>query len=152
MFLSLSTKFAASALLITLSPLLVLPTLAQSSSSLSYDPVYGTDTTPLSGLACSNGANGLGTKYPTLGSLKNFPNVGAAPTVSQWGDPNCGKCYTVTYGPTGVSVSIVAVDVGRGGFVVSQQAMDTLTGNQALFYGRVDVTYVEADLSACQLP
>ncbi|KIM65697.1 hypothetical protein SCLCIDRAFT_445914 [Scleroderma citrinum Foug A] len=148
MFLSSSTKFA-SALLIALTPLLVLPTHAQTPSSLSYDAVYGTDSTPLSQLACSNGANGLGTKYPTLGSLKNFPNVGASPTVAGWNDPNCGKCYTVTYGS--VNVNIVAVDVGRNGFVVSEQAMNTLTGD-AEFYGRVDVTYVEADLSACQLP
>lgn len=148
MFLSSPTKFTCT-LLVALMAFLVFPTHAQLTSSLSYDAIYGTGSTPLSQLACSGGKNGLGTKYLTLDSLKNFPNVGAAPTVLEWNDDNCGKCYTATY--DGVSVNIIAVDVGRNGFVVSPQAMDALTGGQAVNYGRIEVTYVEADPSACQL-
>ncbi|KAL4063894.1 Cerato-platanin-domain-containing protein [Scleroderma yunnanense] len=154
MLLSISTKLV-STLFVAFLTLLAHPTRAQTPTSLSWDAVYGTGSNSLSKFACSDGSNGLEQKgYTTLDSLRNFPNVGGAPTVLDWNDPNCGKCYTVTYiNTSGVStsVNIVAVDVGRDGFVVSQQAMDTLTGNQASSLGRVDVTYVEADPSACQL-
>ena len=75
----------------------MLPTHAQSllGSSLSYGPVYGAGSTPLSSLACSIGENGLGTKYATLGSLANFPNVGTAPTLSKWGIPTVPLLFLV---------------------------------------------------------
>lgn len=66
-----------------------------------------------------------------------------------WNDPNCGKCYLLSYG--GAAISVVAIDAGLGEFVVSPQAMDTLTGGQAKMLGRVDVTYVETDPNMCEL-
>jgi len=126
------------------------PTLALSFATLSYDTSYGVGTNPLTTFACSDGVNGLEQKgYTTLNSLRNFPYIGGAPTVLDWNDPNCGKCYLLTYG--GTTISIVAIDAGLGEFVVSPQAMDALTGGQAETLGRVYVTYVEADPSKCQL-
>lgn len=144
------TTFAISALLALLTHP-VHSVLAPSFSTLSYDTSYGVENTPLTTFACSDGVNGLEIKgYTTLDSLRNFPYIGGAPTVLDWNDTNCGKCYTVTYGGA-ASISIVAMDAGLGEFVVSPQAMDALTGGQAKMLGRVDVTYVEADPSVCQL-
>lgn len=74
-----------------------IPVLAQMTTSLAYDVIYGDANLPLSRLACSDGSNGLESKgYTTLGSFSNFPYLGGAPTVADWNDPNCGKCYAVT--------------------------------------------------------
>ncbi|KAG6326276.1 hypothetical protein ID866_12813 [Astraeus odoratus] len=101
------------------------PSLAQESTTLAYDNAYDG------------------------GSLPSFPFVGGAPTVQQWDDPNCGKCYTITYGTS--TINVLEVDVSKNGFTVSQQAMDNLTNYSAQALGRVPITYIEADASACHL-
>jgi len=126
--------------------------LAQTTTTLSYDTNYDNADLPLSKVACSDGANGLETKnpnYTTLGSLPTFPNVGGVDTVTGWNSTACGACYAVTYGTT--TVNILAVDSSLIGFTVSQEAMDTLTGGQAVALGRVDVSFVTVDPSACKL-
>lgn len=49
------------------------------------------------------------------------------------------------------TISVLAVDVATAGFNVAEAAMNTLTGNQAEFLGRVTVTSVEVDASLCGL-
>ncbi|KAF8552324.1 allergenic cerato-platanin Asp F13 [Imleria badia] len=114
---------------------------AQTTTTLSYDDNYGNADLSLNNVACSDGPNGLETKYniTTLGQVPGFPNVGGVETVSGWNSPNCGACYAVTYGST--TVNIIAVDKSTTGFTVSPAAMDALTGGQAVQDGRVTVTY-----------
>lgn len=124
--------------------------LAQNMSTLSYDTNYDNANLSLNDVACSDGPNGLETRnYTTLGSLPNFPNVGGVDTVSGWNSPQCGACYAVTYGST--TVNILAVDVSKTGFTISEGAMNTLTGGQAAALGRVDVSYVSVAQSVCGL-
>jgi hypothetical protein len=126
--------------------------LAQTTVTLGYDATYDNAALSLNDVACSDGTNGLETKnvnYTTLGSLPDFPNVGGVYTVTGWDSPECGTCYAVTYGST--TVNILAVDKSTTGFVVSQEAMNTLTGNQAVALGRVNVTFVSVDPSVCGL-
>ncbi|KAG1796034.1 Cerato-platanin [Suillus plorans] len=124
----------------------VLSALAQTTETLSYDSTYDDATLSLSSVACSDGANGLETKgYATLGSLPTFPNVGGVYTVTGWNSAACGACYNVTYG--GKSVAILAVDVSKTGFTVSESAMNTLTGGLAVELGRVDATATQVDAS-----
>lgn len=116
---------------------------AQTSTTLSYDTTYDNGNLSLNDVTCSNGPNGLETKYPndtTLSQLPGYPNVGGVETVTGWNSPNCGACYAVTYGSN--TVKIMAVDKSTTGFTVSEAAMNTLTGGQAVAFGRVDVTYV----------
>ncbi|KAG1749561.1 Cerato-platanin [Suillus lakei] len=128
---------------------IALPVLAQT-ESLSYDNTYDNPDTSLSTVACSDGPNGLITKgYTTLGQLPNFPNVGGVYTVTGWDSPYCGTCYEVTYGSN--TIAILAVDVATAGFNVAEAAMNTLTGGQAAFLGRVSVTSVQVNASACGL-
>ncbi|KAI6097811.1 Cerato-platanin [Pisolithus sp. B1] len=129
---------------------LSVPVLAQMTTSLAYDAIYGDANLPLSRLACSDGSNGLESKgYTTLGSFSNFPYLGGAPTVADWNDPSCGKCYAVTYGKN--TIKVIALDVSKDGFTVSPQAMDTLTDGQANALGRVEVTAAEVPASECSL-
>ena len=125
--------------------------LAQTETTLSYDTTYDNASLSLNDVACSDGSNGLESKnYTTLGSLPKFPNVGGVYTVTGWNSPSCGACYAVTY--AGTTVNILAVDVSKTGFTVSEAAMNTLTGNQAVALGRVNVTFVPTSGSACGLP
>lgn len=128
----------------------VLSSLAQTTETLSYDTSYDDSTLSLSSVACSDGANGLETKgYTTLGSLPTFPNVGGVYSVTGWNSAACGACYNVTYGTN--TVTILAVDVSKAGFTISETAMNTLTGNLAVDLGRVDVAATQVDASACGL-
>ncbi|KAG2109441.1 Cerato-platanin [Suillus cothurnatus] len=128
---------------------IALPVLAQT-ESLSYDTTYDNADLSLDSVACSDGPNGLISKgYTTLGQLPTFPNVGGAYTVTGWDSVYCGTCYEVTYGDT--TIAVLAVDVATEGFNVAEEAMNTLTGNQAVFLGRVDVTSVQVNASVCGL-
>lgn len=128
----------------------VLSSLAQTTETLSYDPTYDDASLSLSSVACSDGTYGLETKgYTTLGSLPTFPNVGGVYTVTGYDSAACGTCYNVTYGNN--TVAILAVDVSKAGFTISETAMNTLTNNLAVELGRVDVTATQVDVSVCGL-
>ncbi|KIJ60870.1 hypothetical protein HYDPIDRAFT_170019 [Hydnomerulius pinastri MD-312] len=122
---------------------------AQSTTeTLSYDNTYDNADLSLSSVACSDGPNGLETKnYTTLGSLPDFPYVGGAYTVTGWNSAACGTCYAITYGSA--TINILAVDVSKAGFTVSEAAMNALTNNQAVALGRINVSASPADPEAC---
>lgn len=121
---------------------------AQNTATVAWEGSYDNGSLSTSNVACSDGINGLSTKgYATLGALPKFPFVGASSQVSGWNSDKCGKCYSVTYGPT--TINIIAVDRSVDGFVLSKAAMDALTGGQAAALGRVTATWAEAPQSAC---
>ncbi|KAA8911654.1 Cerato-platanin [Sphaerosporella brunnea] len=117
-----------------------------------YDTTYDTASQSTLTLACSDGTNGLYTKgYPTLGSLPNFPNVGASATVEGWNSAQCGACYKLYY--KGKTIYVTAVDRASGGvgFVLSKAAMNALTGGQAQMLGTVTADYAVAAASFCKM-
>ncbi|KAG6854510.1 hypothetical protein C0991_006112 [Blastosporella zonata] len=121
--------------------------------TLSYDPGYSNPSRSLTEVACSDGPNGLITAgYKTLGALPKFPFVGGTASVPGWNSDKCGTCWKLTYTNTkGVakSINVIAVDHANAGWNVSPKAMDTLTGNQAVQLGRIDVAAVQVAASAC---
>ncbi|KAF8836846.1 Cerato-platanin [Paxillus ammoniavirescens] len=126
-----------------------LPSLA-ATVDVTYSTFYDDPSTSLGITACSNGVNGLQTKYPTLGSIPNFPNVGGIPGLT-WNSTLCGSCWQLTYtegsGQTN-TVNIVAVD-GAYTFNLSLEAMNTLTGGIAVEKGKVSATAVQVAASVC---
>ncbi|KAH8155764.1 uncharacterized protein LAJ45_00774 [Morchella importuna] len=87
-----------------------------------YDTTYDTSSLSTLVLACSDGVNGLYTKgYQTLGSVPNYPYVGAVETVAGWNSANCGKCYSVTYGST--TIKVTAVDHAASGVWLWAESM-----------------------------
>jgi hypothetical protein len=123
---------------------------------LRYDTTYDNKNQSLATVACSDGANGLLTRnFTTFGSLPSFPNIGAASAITGWNSTQCGTCWNVTYTNTSTkaatTLSITAIDVAGTGFVVSQEAMDHLTGNNAVQFGVVNVTSVQVNASVCGL-
>ncbi|KIY50658.1 epl1 protein, partial [Fistulina hepatica ATCC 64428] len=120
--------------------------------SLSYDETYDDASLSLTSVACSDGTNGLITKgYTTLGSLPDFPYVGGADVVAGWNSPNCGTCWTLSWDVTGNSIDLLVVDAASSGFNIALEAMNSLTNNQAVDLGRIDVTATQVDASNCGL-
>ncbi|OJD37646.1 epl1 protein [Diplodia corticola] len=122
-----------------------------SAVSVSYDTGYDDASRSLTAVSCSDGTNGLITKYgwQTQGAITKFPYVGGSDTIAGWGSANCGKCYSLTY--NGKTINVLAIDHAASGFNLAQAAMNDLTNNQAAQLGRIEATSAEVPLSNCGL-
>jgi hypothetical protein len=126
------------------------PQAGGTSVNVAYDTKYDNSSLSTLSVACSDGVNGLFTKgYPTIGALPTFPNVGGSPEIAAWNSPNCGACYQISY--NGVTIKVIGVDVAVGSFVLSEAALNTLTGGQAVDLGHVEATYTPVAPSVCGL-
>ncbi|CAI6334784.1 unnamed protein product [Periconia digitata] len=121
-----------------------------SAITVSYDTGYDDAARPLTAVSCSDGANGLITKYgwQNQGSIARFPYIGGYEGVAGWNSPQCGTCYGVTY--NGKTIYVLAIDRAAG-FNLAKGAMDDLTNGQAEAVGRVDAQYAQVALSNCGL-
>ncbi|TFY76540.1 hypothetical protein EWM64_g7473 [Hericium alpestre] len=120
-----------------------------SADTVRYDTAYDKAGQSMDTVSCSDGPNGLARRFPTFGSLPDFPNLGAAAAVAGWNSPSCGSCWQLTY--NGVSINVVAVDHADSGFNIALEAMNTLTDGQAEFLGTVEATVTRIDASQCGL-
>ncbi|KAH8100287.1 Cerato-platanin [Cristinia sonorae] len=121
-------------------------------TTVSFDNTYDNGPESLNNVACSDGSNGLIIKgFSTFNSLPSFPNIAGASVVASWNDAHCGTCWELTYAGTGRSINVLVVDHTDEGFNLSQEAMDTLTNNQAQALGRIDADVKQVDASACGL-
>jgi hypothetical protein len=102
--------------------------------TLSYDPGYSQGDRSLDVVSCSDGSNGLITRYgwSKQSDIPRFPYIGGSSEIAGWNSPSCGQCYSVEYAPTGKKVFILAIDHVAQGLNVAQKAMDELTNNQAV--------------------
>ena len=115
-----------------------------------YDTVYDNPNGSLSTVACSDGSNGMLTKgYTTFGSLPSFPNIGAAQAIAGRNSPACGSCWQISYGEK--SIYFIAIDHTNNGFVVSSEAMNTLTNGQAQDLGVISANTTQVSESSCGL-
>ncbi|KAL5536653.1 hypothetical protein ACEPAF_476 [Sanghuangporus sanghuang] len=116
-----------------------------------FDNTYDDADASMNIVVCSDGANGLASRFPTFGSVPTFPNIGGASAIPGWNSPQCGTCWQLTYSGTGNSIFVTAIDHADDGFNLSQEALDTLTNGRAVEFGVVDVTATRVDSSACGL-
>ncbi|KAF7348159.1 hypothetical protein MSAN_01768800 [Mycena sanguinolenta] len=125
---------------------------ALATDTVTYDQIYDNPSVSMNAVACSNGANGLESKYPTFGSLPKFPYIGGAGAVEGWNSTNCGTCWQLTYAPTGATINVLAIDhAAPGTFNIALKAMNKLTNNQAVKLGRAPVTSKQVARSVCGL-
>ena len=104
--------------------------------------------TPLSTCACSDGANGLMTrwKYQNLQSM--FPFVTSFSQAS-WNSPNCGKCIKLINGSKVVYVTVIdscgpPSSQYNAHFDVSMDAFMLLYGSTAQGTGSITWSFVQA--------
>ncbi|KAK7456499.1 hypothetical protein VKT23_010749 [Stygiomarasmius scandens] len=133
----------------------LLPALA-GAVQLQYDNTYDNRNGAMSSVACSDGVNGLITRFgwQTFGNIPRFPHIGAAAAVAGWNSAQCGTCWKLSYtnaNSVTKSINVLAIDHAGAGFNVAQAAMDELTGGQAVALGRVDVTAAQVATSNCGL-
>lgn len=121
-----------------------------SAITVSYDTGYDDAGRSLTAVSCSDGANGLITKYgwQTQASIKT-PYFGGYQGVAGWNSPQCGTCYSLTY--KGKTIYVLAIDHTAAGFNINKKGLDALTNNQASQLGRVDAQYSQVALSNCGL-
>lgn len=124
---------------------------AASAISVSYDTGYDDPNRALTSLSCSDGANGLITRYgwQIQSQVADFPYIGGADVIAGWNDVDCGTCWQLSY--NGRSINVLAVDHTATGFNLAQAAMDDLTNGQAVALGRIDATATQVAVSACGL-
>lgn len=124
---------------------------AATAVSVSYDTGYDDASRSMTVVSCSDGTNGLITKYgySTQGAIPHFPYVGGADVIAGWNSANCGTCWQLTYG--GRTINVLAIDHTATGFNLAEAAMNELTNGQAAALGRVDATAVQVAASECGL-
>ncbi|KJX92838.1 eliciting plant response-like protein [Zymoseptoria brevis] len=123
-----------------------------SATTLSYDRGYDNAGNPMTGVACSNGNNGLITRYgfQTYGSIPRFPYIGGSSDIAGWNSAQCGQCYSLSWNG-GQPIYILAIDHTLDGLNISEEAMNALTGGQAEAVGRVDAQVTKVGVDMCGL-
>lgn len=75
--------------------------------------IYDNINSSLSTTACSDGPDGMLTRFTTFGSLPcslpSFPNIGAAQAVAGWSSPACGPRWQISN--EGKSIYFTAIDL-----------------------------------------
>lgn len=117
--------------------------------TVSYDTGYDQAGRSLTEVSCSDGPNGLITRYKwhTQGEIPKFPNIGGVQAVAGWNSPSCGTCWRLEY--KGNKVNVLAVDHAAAGYNIGLAAMNTLTKGQAVALGRVDAKATQVNPSEC---
>lgn len=125
---------------------------AATAVTVSYDTGYDDAGRSLTAVSCSDGTNGLITRYgyQTQGAIPHFPHVGGAAQIAGWNSASCGTCWQLSYG--GRTINVLAIDHAAAGFNIAQAAMNELTNGQAAALGRVEATAVQVAASDCGLP
>ena len=119
---------------------------------VTYHPY--TSNFPLTSVACSNGANGIMTKFGYTDLSRLYPNVGAA-SFATWNSPECGGCHKLTNVANGKSLYITVIDQCQpipgyaGHFDLSPVAFNQLGGAQGLHDGHFIVTYSKVSSRPC---
>ncbi|KAK1756937.1 eliciting plant response-like protein [Echria macrotheca] len=133
--------------------LTTLLTLATTSlaTTVSFDPGYDEPSRPISVLACSDGVNGLTTRFGwhSQDDIPSFPHIGGAEAVAGWNSPACGTCWSATY--HGKTIYVLAVDHTDAGLNVGHEAMEELTGGNADMLGRIEADVALVDGGYCGL-
>ncbi|KAF2187481.1 Asp f 13-like protein [Zopfia rhizophila CBS 207.26] len=119
--------------------------------TVSWDAGYDDAGRSLTAVACSDGANGLITRYgwQTQGNIPTFPNIGGYQGIPGWNSNQCGTCWALTY--NGRTINVLAIDHTATGFNIGKQAMNTLTNGNADQFGRVEASFAQVAASDCRI-
>ncbi|KAJ1335645.1 Cerato-platanin [Microdochium nivale] len=118
--------------------------------TVSYDTGYDDAGRSLTAVSCSDGPNGLITRYgwQTQGQVRS-QFIGGAAAVGGWNSPQCGTCWELSY--NGRTINVLAIDRAGAGFNIELSALDALTGGQGTALGRIEAGSRQVAVSACGL-
>ncbi|KAJ8076409.1 hypothetical protein PM082_000832 [Marasmius tenuissimus] len=128
-----------------LAPVLLALVSNAEAEKVQFDNNYDNPGGSLSTVACSDGPNGLLTRgYTTFSTLPGFndhKHIGAAAAIEGWNSANCGTCWALNYTTNFFhkTITMFAIDHATQGFVISETAMNDLTGGQARALGQAEV-------------
>jgi len=114
-----------------------------------FDTTFDNPTRSLNSVACSNGDNGLVSKFPTFCDIPNYPYIGGAFDVA-WNSPNCGGCWSIANPANGATIYMTAVDTAGAGFNMGTTAFKALNGG-IIGQGVLDVAATKVAPSYCGL-
>ncbi|EPS43071.1 hypothetical protein H072_2885 [Dactylellina haptotyla CBS 200.50] len=139
-FFTLATIFAAAS--------------AVSGSQLKYQNIYNSAySLDLNSASCSNGPNGLVTKYGTQNSqqfrTKLKPGVYVAAAQAPWGSPKCGLCWKLVGTKSQRSAYFVTVDNSAPTIVGGEDMFKALSPSKTLFEGVIEVWAYQRPQSEC---
>ncbi|KAL0575660.1 hypothetical protein V5O48_006316 [Marasmius crinis-equi] len=125
-------------------------------ANIAWDSVYDNPNGDMNTVACSDGDNGLITrfKFQKFSDIPSFPFVGGAPDIPGWNSSACGTCWEITYtNSSGIpkTVHFTAIDAGGSDYVTGKGALDQLTNGRAEELGVAPVTATAVAASACGL-
>ncbi|KAK6520468.1 hypothetical protein TWF506_000722 [Arthrobotrys conoides] len=134
-----------------------------SASFLKYDSNYSyARNLPLTSFACSDGANGLITKFHvnTLSELRSKlkpgVQVAAHKFVQKWNSPSCGTCLYARNPKTNLGFYFIAIDVASDvaeTVIASPEAFSSISPSRTTAEGvlTVYITNLSADPKKCYL-
>lgn len=134
--------------LIFTSIIVLLTSVHSEDESVGFDWQYDQPYNDLSTTVC--GPYYLAQSPPTIAynQIPNFPHIGAIPGILGDNLADCGTCWLITYGEQ--QLKLTAMDASNS-ILISSDAMNALTGNQAESLGSVTADVVQIDPSNCQV-
>ncbi|KAL1728025.1 Cerato-platanin-domain-containing protein [Schizophyllum commune] len=117
-----------------------------------FDPIYDAPTTPMTAVACSDGARGLiPLGFPTFASLPSFPFVGAVSAVAAWNSSACATCWELRYECVGQAKEWPGKEKVEVEATLSKTAMNELTCGHGVQLGVVQAAYRQVNIAMCGL-
>ncbi|KAL1659750.1 Cerato-platanin-domain-containing protein [Schizophyllum commune] len=117
-----------------------------------FDPIYDSPATPMTAVACSDGARGLiPLGFPTFASLPSFPFVGAVSAVAAWNSSACATCWELRYECVGQAKEWPKEKAEAEGVVGEGTAMNELTCGHGVQLGVVQAAYRQVNIAMCGL-
>ena len=96
---------------------------------VTYDPIYDNPSGSMNAVSCSDGQNGLASRFPLFGDVPNFPHIGGAFNIV-WNSTHCGDCWVLTNPANNASINFTAIDFTGTGFNIAQEAFEELNGGK----------------------
>jgi hypothetical protein len=112
-------------------------------------------STPITSVACSDGINGLMTRWKISDLSTIFPYVAAWNKIS-WNSPKCGTCFELTDYNTKKRIYVIGIDQCGpenkydSHFEISQEAFVKLFGQPGIRDGHGIVKWKSVSLDKCQ--
>ena len=115
--------------------LLTLSSASVSLTRVTWNGIYDNPNQTFTVIACAEWA--AANNYTTFKDVPSFPYIGGAYVVSGYNSPGCGTRYSILDQQTNVTVEVTVVDAALQGFVVSLEALNKLTNDNAQDLGSI---------------